>query len=272
MSEQPIVVETRALVKVYGDGVQVRALDEVNLQVRRGEFVSIVGPSGSGKSTLLNLVGALDRPTSGEIIINGSPLSKVHDIDRFRSQTVGFVFQTHNLIPTLTALENVMVPMYESFLHARKRHKRAMELIALVGLEKRAQHLPNMLSGGERQRVAIARALANEPALILADEPTGNLDTTNTHEVMKLLTELNRTQHVTFIIVTHNHEVARLTQRVITLRDGKIASDVRLQNEIESDLYDLKVSALGKALLDGGALPPELERIAPQLREILQKV
>jgi ABC-type lipoprotein export system ATPase subunit len=249
MNETPMVVETRDLVKVYGDGVQVRALDGVNLCVRRGEFVAIVGPSGSGKSTLLHLIGALDRPTSGQVIINGTPLSKVRDVDAFRSRTVGFVFQTHNLIPTLNALENVMVPMYESALHARKRHRRAQELLEIVGLGKRTHSLPNMLSGGERQRVAIARALANQPALILADEPTGNLDTKNTADIMKLLVELNRTQGTTFIIVTHNHEVARVTQRVITLRDGKIQSDVRLQSEIESDLYDLKMSALGQAIL-----------------------
>ena len=272
MSEQNFVVETRALTKVYGDGVQVRALDGVNLQVARGEFVSIVGPSGSGKSTLLNLIGALDRPTSGEVRINGSSLARVHDVDHFRSRMVGFVFQTHNLIPTLTAAENVMVPMYESFLHASKRRQRAQELLALVGLEGRAHHLPNMLSGGERQRVAIARALANQPALILGDEPTGNLDSKTTADIMNLLRELNRVQQTTFIIVTHNHEVARLTQRVITLRDGKLLSDVRLRNEIESDLYDLKVSALGRALLQGEDLAPDLKAIAPQLRAILEKV
>lgn len=272
MNEQPIVVETRNLVKVYGDGAQVRALDDVNLIVRKGEFVAIVGPSGSGKSSLLNEIGALDRPTGGDVIINGSSLSKVRDIDHFRSRTVGFVFQTHNLIPTLTALENVTVPMYETALSARKRHKRAQELLTLVGLEQRAQHLPNMLSGGERQRVAIARALANEPALILADEPTGNLDTKNTADIMKLLTELNRVQGTTFIVVTHNHEVARVTQRVVTLRDGKISSDVRLENEIASDLYDLKVSALGQAILHEEGIPPEFREIAPRLREILQKV
>ena len=272
MSEQPFVVETRDLYKVYGDGVQVRALDGVSLQVRRGEFVSIVGPSGSGKSTLLNLLGALDRPTSGEVIINGASLSHVRDIDAFRSRTVGFVFQTHNLIPTLTAVENVMVPMYESALHARKRHKRAMELLELVGLEKRANHLPNMLSGGERQRVAIARALANQPALILGDEPTGNLDTKTTGDIMHLLQELNRTRQTTLIVVTHNHEVARVTQRVLTLRDGKIQSDVRFHNEMESDLFDLKVSALGQAILRGDEIPPDLQGIAPQLREALEKV
>ena len=272
MNEQPFVVETRDLTKVYGDGVKVHALDGVNLHVRAGEFVSIVGPSGSGKSTLLNLLGALDRPTGGEVIINGKSLSHVRDIDAFRSHTVGFVFQTHNLIPTLTALENVMVPMYESALHARRRHKRAEELLEGVGLQDRAHHLPNMLSGGERQRVAIARALANEPALILGDEPTGNLDSKTTADIMHLLLDLNRARQVTFVVVTHNHEVARLTQRVITLRDGKILSDVRLHNEMESDLYDLKVSALGQAILRDSGIPADMQAIAPQLREILHKV
>lgn len=272
MVENPIVVETRDLIKVYGDGVQVRALDGVNLQVARGEFVAIVGPSGSGKSTLLNLIGALDRPTGGEVIISGKPLAQVHDLDHFRNRTVGFVFQTHNLIPTLTAAENVMVPMTESFLHAGKRRQRARELLEMVGLSNRANHLPNMLSGGERQRVAIARALANQPSLVLGDEPTGNLDTKTTSDIMQLLRELNETQHTTFLIVTHNHEVARLTGRVITLRDGRIQSDVRLRNEIESDLFDLKVSALGHAILHGEGLPPEFQEIAPQLRAILEKV
>ena len=223
-----IVVETRNLTKVYGDGADVRALDGVNLVVRAGELIAIVGPSGSGKSTLLNMIGALDQPTSGEVIIGGTPLSQVRDLDRFRGRTIGFIFQTHNLIPTLTARENVEVPMYETGLSRRERHARALELLALVGLARRADHLPNQLSGGERQRVAIARALANHPAIILADEPTGNLDTANTAEIMHLLLDLNRSQGVTLLIVTHNHEVAGMAQRVITFRDGRIQEDVTL--------------------------------------------
>lgn len=271
MAQYP-VVETRDLIKIYGDGAEVRALDGVNLRVEAGEFISIVGPSGSGKSTLLNLLGALDRPTSGEICINGKPLSKVRDIDRFRSQTVGFVFQTHNLIPTLTASENVQVPMYELERWGRKRRARANELLELVGLGARKDFLPNKLSGGERQRIAIARALVNRPALLLADEPTGNLDSKNTSDIMKLLAELNQLQGTTLIIVTHNHEVARATRRVITLRDGKIQRDVTLTSEIEGDLYDLKSSTLGQTILSGGSLPPELQAIAPQLRSVLGKV
>src|SRR5512145_3026514 len=158
MTDIAIVVETRDLVKTYGSDAEVRALDGVNLVVHTGEFIAIVGPSGSGKSTLLNLLGALDRPTHGDVIINGTSLSQVRDLDRFRSQTVGFIFQTHNLIPTLTARENVEVPMYETGLSGGKRHAKAQQLLAMVGLSDRGNALPNQLSGGQRQRVAIARA------------------------------------------------------------------------------------------------------------------
>jgi ABC-type lipoprotein export system ATPase subunit len=250
MTEQSNVVEARDLTKVYGDGAEVRALDGVNLVVSAGELVAIVGPSGSGKSTLLNLIGALDRPTRGDVIVAGKSLARVRDLDRFRSQTVGFVFQTHNLIPTLTARENVEIPMYESALSERKRRARAEELLSLVGLGARLHFLPNQLSGGERQRVAIARALANHPAIVLADEPTGNLDSKTTAEIMGLLSELNRTQGTTVIVVTHNHEVARATRRIITLRDGKIQRDVAVESAFDGDLYDLKNSALGQAILE----------------------
>lgn len=268
MAEPDTLVETRDLTKVYGDGAQVRALDGVNFVVRRGEFVAIVGPSGSGKSTLLNLIGALDRPTKGDIIIEGKSLSRVRDLDRFRSRTVGFVFQTHNLIPTLTARENVEVPLFESSLSEGKRKARAEELLRLVGLGERMHFLPNQLSGGERQRVAIARALANHPAIVLADEPTGNLDSKNTAEIMSLLSELNRTQDTTLIVVTHNHEVARATRRIVTLRDGKIQRDIGIKSAYDSDLYDLKSSTLGQAIKESivrevvgrsGKSPTEIE-------------
>ncbi len=272
MTEQPIVVETRDLTKVYGDGAEVRALDGVSLVVRAGEFVAIVGPSGSGKSTLLNLIGALDRPTAGDVIIGGTSLARVRDLDRFRSQTVGFVFQTHNLIPTLTARENVEVPMYESASGEGKRRTRADELLTLVGLGKRLHFLPNQLSGGERQRVAIARALANHPTLVLADEPTGNLDSKSTAEIMNLMSDLNRTQGTTLIVVTHNHEVARATRRIITLRDGKVQRDIAIKSAFDSDLYDLKSSTLGQAILDDREVPKELEEIKPILKELLEKV
>jgi len=272
MSEQHIVVETRELTKIYGDGAEIRALDRVNLKVQEGEFVALVGPSGSGKSTLLNLIGALDQPTSGEVIVNGASLAQVRDLDRFRGYTIGFVFQTHNLIPMLTARENVEVPMYESRLGRAERRRRAEDLLELVGLGARLDFLPNQLSGGERQRVAIARALANRPAIILADEPTGNLDSKNTADIMRLLADLNRTQGTTLIVVTHNHEVACAAQRVITLRDGKIQHDVALASEFERSLLDFKSSALGQAVLHDEGMPEELRGIAPQLRSLLERV
>ena len=266
------IVETHNLTKVYGNGYQVRALDGVNLCVHAGEFVAVVGPSGSGKSTLLNMIGALDRPTSGEVVIDGTPLSKVRDLDRFRSETIGFIFQTHNLIPTLTALENVETPTYELPLRGRERRRRAEDILRLVGLGERMTFLPAQLSGGERQRVAIARALVNRPAIVLADEPTGMLDSHTTQDIMDLLTQLNRSQGTTIIVVTHNHEVARATRRVVTFRDGQIQADVPLKNAFDSDLYDLKASSLGHALLSGDALPSDLQEIAPQLRDILARV
>ena len=272
MSEERVVVRTTALSKVYGDGAQVRALDGVDLTVRSGEFVAIVGPSGSGKSTLLHLLGALDRPTSGEVFINGVSLAKVRNLDRFRSQTIGFVFQMHNLIPTLTAQENTEVPLYETRLSGGKRRARARELLELVGLGKRLNFLPNQLSGGERQRVAIARALANHPAIVLADEPTGNLDSKTTAEIMKLLNDVNRTQGATLIAVTHNHEVASATRRIITLRDGRILSDVPVRDAYESDLIDFKSSPLGQALVSGAELPEYLRALAPVLKQALERV
>lgn len=272
MSEIEIVVETRNLTKVYGDGADVRALDEVTFTIRKGEFVAIIGPSGSGKSTLLNLLGALDKPTSGEVYINGALLNKVRDLDKFRSQSIGFIFQMHNLIPTLTARENVEVPMYETVSSGRKRRERAEELLTLVGLKPRMNFLPNKMSGGERQRVAIARALANHPAIVLADEPTGNLDSKTTAEIMGLLADLNRSQGATLIVVTHNHEVAKAVHRVITIRDGRIDRDVILHGTYESDLLDLKSSSLGQAILGENGVPPEFSEIAPKLKEILEKV
>jgi ABC-type lipoprotein export system ATPase subunit len=266
------VVQTINLTKIYGDGADVNALNGVNLTVNAGEFVAIVGPSGSGKSTLLNLLGALDRPTRGEVVVNGAPLSKVRNLDRFRSQTIGFIFQMHNLIPTLTALENVEVPMVETKLSGRKRRERAKELLKLVGLDKRMHYLPNKMSGGERQRVAIARALANRPAILLADEPTGNLDSKTTAEIMALLSDLNQTQGTTLIVVTHNALVARAARRIVTLRDGQIQSDVPIQTEFERDLIDLKHSALGQAILQNNGLPDDLRALAPGLREVLERV
>jgi ABC-type lipoprotein export system ATPase subunit len=274
--EKPIVVETINLTKIYGDGDGVRALDGVSFSIRAGEFVAVMGPSGSGKSTLLNILGALDRPTSGVCMVNDQDLTKVKDLDRFRSKTVGFVFQLHNLIPTLTAVENVEVPLQEEKMSDSARRKRASELLNLVSLSDRVHFMPAQLSGGQRQRVAIARALANHPAIILADEPTGNLDSKSTDEIMDLLRQLNREQGTTFIVVTHNPAVARAADRVVTVRDGKIKRDERMDSVFLSDLREFKESALGHAILDGN-IPSELsgigmDKVAGQVKEVLEKV
>jgi ABC-type lipoprotein export system ATPase subunit len=251
-NDRPVVVEAIDLTKVYGDSktIQVRALDHVSLKIHAREFVAVMGPSGSGKSTLLHLIGALDKPTSGKVLVNGQDISAQHDLDGFRSRTVGFIFQLHNLIPTLTALENVEVPMQGQGLNDRARRKRATELLGLVGLSERVNHLPGQLSGGQRQKVAIARALANNPSIVLADEPTGNLDSASGNEVMSVLEQLNREQGTTIMLVTHDPNVARRTQRILIMRDGQID-----QEDIVGDVYteDLKVlarSELGRAVLN----------------------
>jgi ABC-type lipoprotein export system ATPase subunit len=276
VDEKKIVVQAQGLTKIYGDGDGVRALDGVNLIIYQGEFVAVMGPSGSGKSTLLNILGALDRPTGGVCKVNGQDLKTVKDIDRFRSKTVGFVFQLHNLIPTLTSVENVEVPLQEEKMSDAERRKRAESLLQLVGLHDRMHFMPAQLSGGQRQRVAIARSLANKPAIILADEPTGNLDSKSTDEIMDLLRQLNREQGTTFIVVTHNPVVARSADRIVTVRDGKIMRDEKIENVFLEDLRDFKETALGHAIMDD-AVPAELnglgiDQIAPQVREVLRKV
>ena len=219
-----IIVETQNLTKIYGNGYQVRALDGVSLCVHAGEFVAVVGPSGSGKSTLLNMIGALDRPTSGEVIIDGAPLSKVRDLDRFRSETIGFIFQTHNLIPTLTALENILVP-----LELRGWSGRATEaesLLERVGLGARRDHYPVQLSGGEQQRVALARAFVNSPKILFCDEPTGNLDGDTAHAMTDLIFEMNRERGATLVLVTHDIELARQCRRILRLKAGMVVEDL----------------------------------------------
>ena len=249
--KREVIVETRDLVKIYGDGAEVRALDGVNMRVARGEFISVMGPSGSGKSTLLNMIGALDRPTSGKVLVNGQNLAEVRDLDTFRARTVGFVFQLHNLIPTLTARENVEVPMMGQPVSHRERRRRAEELLELVGLANRMDHLPNQLSGGERQRVAIARALANQPALVLADEPTGDLDSQSSAEVIALMHRLNHELGTTFIVVTHDSAVARKTDRILIMRDGRIVHEHTVGTPFEEDLAAFRRSGLGQAILAG---------------------
>ena len=207
--------------------VVVHALRGVNLEVKKGEFMSILGPSGSGKSTLLNMVGALDRPTKGEVWIGNVKVSELDDFSRayVRRKLIGFVFQAYYLIPHLTALQNVQIPMMLDGVSPSKRRKRAEELLKLVGLGHRVDHRPSELSGGEQQRVAIARALANNPAIVLADEPTGNLDTKTGAMIAELMKKINRERGVTFIIVTHNVELAEVTDRIVRLRDGVVVED-----------------------------------------------
>ncbi|GIK73627.1 MAG: macrolide export ATP-binding/permease protein MacB [Chloroflexota bacterium] len=265
------LIETIHLSKVYGSGeTAVRALDDVNLTVAPGEFVAIMGPSGCGKSTLLNMLGALDQPTEGEVWVAGENLAKLKHVDDFRARTVGFVFQLHNLLPTLTALENVEAPMQGRVASARERRDRAMHLLALVGLALRAKHLPNQLSGGQRQRIAIARALANNPKLVLADEPTGALDSQSGAEILQLLGELNRSQGTTIAVVTHDRRVAQATQRILRMQDGRIVEDHHVRDPLEEDLRALAFSKLGETILDTEDAP--LQAITPEEEAILRKL
>lgn len=244
------IVETEDLTRIYGDGEEIRALDDVNIRIRRGEFVTVMGPSGSGKSTLLNMIGALDLPTRGRVMVDGQDLAKIRNKDRFRAQKVGFMFQLHNLIPTLNARENVEVPMM-GYLGGRARRTRAEELLELVGLADRMGHLPNQLSGGQRQRVAVARSLANKPPLVLADEPTGSLDTAAGQDLMRLLRDLNQSQGTTFITVTHDPAVARQTRRVLVMADGKIVREDLIGSPLEEDLKMWRHSGLGRRIVQG---------------------
>jgi len=224
------LVELKNVSKIYGLGpARVRALDSVTLNIEKGEFMSIMGPSGSGKTTLLNVVGCLDRPTSGEVKIGGRDVTQMStsELNALRLRKLGFVFQTFNLVPTLTALENVELRLSLAGLNGFEQRGQATKLLKLVGLGSRLKHRPNQMSAGERQRIAIARSLTNDPELVLADEPTGNLDTTIGREIIALMRDLNRKFEKTFIIVTHNPEVARTTDRVVILKDGKIVKEKR---------------------------------------------
>lgn len=207
--------------------VTVHALRGVSLEVKRGEFMAIIGPSGSGKSTLLGLIGGLDTPTSGQVIIDGVDITSLNEraLTRIRNEKIGFVFQQFNLIPTLTALENVALPIQFSAKAKTNANKRAKELLDLFGLGDRLHHRPAQLSGGQQQRVAIARSLANQPPLLLGDEPTGNLDTASSEVVMNALREVQRTMKTTVILVTHDMEIASEVDRLVTLVDGKIVTD-----------------------------------------------
>jgi putative ABC transport system ATP-binding protein len=219
------VLEAKNLTKVYEAGEnRVVALSDVGLQVGRGEFMSIMGPSGSGKTTLLSMLGCFDKPTSGQVVIDGLNVTSMREseLPKIRAEKVGFIFQAFNLIPTLTALENVELPMERGKIPKGKREGRALKLLESVGLKDKADRKPSRLSAGEQQRVAIARALANGPAIILADEPTGNLDSKTGWDIIQLLRKLRREEGSTIILVTHDKQMASLSDRMLFLRDGKL--------------------------------------------------
>jgi len=218
------LLQAKALTREFDDG-QVKALRGVDFSIREGEFVAITGPSGCGKSTLLQLLGALDRPSSGDLLYRGESVPDLLDPARYRACEIGFIFQAFHLLPTFTALENVQLPMFESDRSPSERRERAAELLRLVGLENRLAHFPSKLSGGERQRVAIARSLANEPTLLLADEPTGNLDSENAHSVLDLIIRLQQEQGRTMVLVTHDPTIAERAGRTLRMMDGRIVSD-----------------------------------------------
>ncbi|MEZ4673976.1 MAG: ABC transporter ATP-binding protein [Caldilineaceae bacterium] len=265
------IIRAQGLTKTYGSGeTAVHALDDVTFTVQAGEFVAIMGPSGCGKSTLLNMIGALDQPTSGAVWVAGENLAQLKNVDNFRAQTIGFIFQLHNLLPTMTALENVEIPMIGQVGSAKARRDRAQELLALVGLGPRAGHLPSQLSGGQRQRIAIARALANRPALILADEPTGALDSQSGEELMTLLSELNRQEGTTIAVVTHDRHVAQVTQRILRMNDGRIIDDHRIDDPMEEDLRMLAQSKLGQAIMVDGDSP--LQKITAEEELVLRRI
>ncbi|MDR2831198.1 MAG: ABC transporter ATP-binding protein [Methanobrevibacter sp.] len=215
------IVEIENLTKSY-EKDSVKALNGINLTIEEGEFIAIMGPSGSGKSTLLNMIGALDKADDGKIIVDGHDLRVKKDLSDFRSETIGFVFQLHNLLPMLSSLENVELPTYELRISSDERRKRALKLLENVGVEDKAKFSPNKLSGGERQRVAVARALVNHPSIILADEPTGSLDSDNSQKILQILKDLHQQKNITLIIITHDPNVAKQAERIINILDGKV--------------------------------------------------
>ncbi len=224
-----MLIQVEDLTKTYIVGTEeVHALDHVSFTVEEGEFLSIMGASGSGKSTLMNLLGCLDTPTDGRYLLKGTNVSQMNDeeLATVRNREIGFVFQTFNLLPGLTALHNVEVPLIYNRIPRKKRLEMSMEMLKAMGMGERAHHRPNQLSGGQRQRVAVARALVNSPSLILADEPTGNLDSRTTLELMDLIRELNRKGN-TIVLVTHESDIGAMANRTITLRDGKIIEDIK---------------------------------------------
>lgn len=218
------------MIKIVGlkksfDNGKIKALDGIDLEVAQGEFISIMGPSGSGKSTLLNMIAALDTPDAGDILVEGkSLLNEIEDVASYRARTVGFIFQLHNLLPHLTALENILIPMFEVKAPKGEKIRRAQKLLEEIGLKDRMRSFPPELSGGERQKVAIARALANNPRILLADEPTGNIDSKSSQQILRLFKEFRQRNKVTMILVTHNSLVARAGERIVHISDGRISS------------------------------------------------
>ncbi|MBI5680977.1 MAG: ABC transporter ATP-binding protein [Methanobacterium sp.] len=231
MNNQSNIIEIKDLKKSYDKG-KIKALNGINLEIKKGEFVSIIGPSGSGKSTLLNMIGALDKGDEGSINVAGIDLMHKKDLSEFRSGEIGFVFQLHNLIPNLSVVENVQIPMLETPISGKKMEERALELLKSVELEDKINQRPTKLSGGERQRVAIARALVNHPSIILADEPTGALDSKTGDLILNLLKDLHKKENVTLVMVTHEPYVANMADRIITVLDGKIREETMNNKQV----------------------------------------
>ncbi len=228
--EEKLIIQTEEIMKIYGEGdAQVMALDRVDIQIGENEFVAIMGPSGSGKSTMMNILGCLDRPTSGRYILAGEDVSDLNkkQLAEIRNKRLGFIFQSYNLLSQTTAIDNVVLPLqynHHQSLDARQQNEKAIQALEAVGLANRVKHKPHELSGGQVQRVAIARALVNEPVLILADEPTGNLDSHSSSEIMQLLSQLHK-QGSTIVMVTHSDEIAAYADRILHFRDGRIETD-----------------------------------------------
>lgn len=222
------LIETQEITKTYRLGdIALKALNNVSLNIEKGEFIAIMGPSGSGKSTFMNILGCLDKPTTGQYLLEGIDISKLDrdELAGIRNKKIGFVFQGFNLLPRTSALENVELPMLYDGMPAKERHERALAALKSVGLEGRGEHHPNQLSGGQQQRVAVARALVNNAPIIFADEPTGNLDTKTSAEIMELFVKLNTESNITIILVTHEHDIAAYSRRTIRFLDGRIISD-----------------------------------------------
>ena len=231
-----MILELENICKEYMQGkIPVPVLKNINFSMEEGEYVAIMGPSGSGKTTLMNIVGCLDQATSGRLILDGQDISKCSDnqMSDIRLQKIGFVFQNFCLIPRMSAVRNVEIPLMYANMPPKQRRERAMELLALVGMEERADHKPNELSGGQNQRVAIARAMANDPHILLADEPTGALDSKTGHLVMDIFHRLHEEQDKTIVLITHSQELAHETERMITISDGRIIADKELGGEME---------------------------------------